>query len=169
RATMSLDHVYVVLRPAGEGRWRFGLGVKHPSRRSYDSKVEAERAGVFAWRRVYTKRLAEIRAARGGDRSWGAPVRELEVPKVVEAAADEGARFDAARAPHPEALSGPVTMATNAAERRALRAAREEGKVSRVSALTELLRRDREFGGVLPDRERLEQVLQSFLAAKRDA
>ncbi|HLT31264.1 MAG TPA: hypothetical protein VK013_14580 [Myxococcaceae bacterium] len=166
---MSLDHVYVVLRPAGEGRWRFGLGVKHPSRRSYDSKVEAERAGVFAWRRVYTKRLAEIRAARGGDLSWGAPVLELEVPKVVEAAADEGARFDAARAPHPEALSGPVTMATNAAERRALRAAREEGKVSRVSALTELLRRDREFGGVLPDRERLEQVLQSFLAAKRDA
>ena len=164
--TMMLEHVYVVLRPAGEGRWRFGLGVRHPSKRSYDTKLEAERAGVHAWRGAYQKRREEILRARGGDLSWGRPVFELELPKVVEAGEGVAARFTDARAPHRDALKGRVGLATNAAERRVLRKAREAGEVPKISVLAEVLRRDRELGGVLPDREQLEALLQSALAAR---
>lgn len=166
RMTLMLEHVYVVLRPAGEGRWRFGLGVTHPSKRSYDTKLEAERAGVHAWRWAYQKRLEKIRSARGGDLSWGRPVFELEHPKVVEAGASEAARFSDARPPHCDALKGRVALATNAAERRALRKAREDAAVPKISALAEVLRRDRELGGVLPDREQLEELLQSVQSAR---
>lgn len=162
RTQLLPEHIYVVLRQAG-GRWLVSLGRQLPDRYSYDSKLEAERAGVGAWRASYAKRLGEILAARGGDLSWGPPVARMDAPLVLEAGLGGGRLpFASARSAALEALSGEIAMPTSARERQAVRKVRETGRVVLPHVLRELLRRDEELGGRLADGELLRAALRRF-------
>jgi hypothetical protein len=160
--TFELTHQFLVLREMAGGRWTFSLGSTRPAKRSYDTKLDAERAGVHAWRWAVKKRQRAVTEARGGDLSWGRPLPELEFPEVVEARVRQYVPLASGRRPHEASMRGPLPLSTNSEERRALRLAREEGKVSKQSALQSLLDRDREHGGTLPDREQLEALLRKW-------
>jgi hypothetical protein len=45
---------------------------------------EAVARGIDAWRENLARRVAEIRAARGGTLKWGLPIEPAEAPRVIE-------------------------------------------------------------------------------------
>lgn len=84
---LGSEGFYVVVREIAEGgRWTVATGIgSHTQhiRGSHPTPEEAEAVGVAACRRCTERRIEEIRAARGGDLSWGIPVPEIAPPPKV--------------------------------------------------------------------------------------
>jgi|GEM_PF-4157850 len=88
-------------RPRTDGRGQY----------SFSARVYAEQAAREMWAEGVTRRVAEIRAARGGTLDWGVAVEPLDAPIVILLEqGDERSAWDVAKELTPRSRAGQAML-----------------------------------------------------------